>query len=154
MKLFSFRSTLAYTTLACSVALGFLAPGCRGFAQSSSLNLVANIPFAFRSGSTMMPAGKYEIRELSERFVVVRGVDQRRSQILSTIHTEAFKAPDHGKLIFHRVGNKYFLYQIWSPNQTSGYQLPKSHAEKETLRAENNPVPSTTELALNEDPQR
>jgi hypothetical protein len=39
--------------------------------------------------------------------------------------------------------------QIWSPGATNGFELRKSHAEKETIRAANGPVLTNTEFALN-----
>ena len=95
-----------------------------------------------------MPAGRYDIQELSNSVLTVRGTNQNRSQFLVASNAETLKPSDHGKLLFHRYGNRYFLYQIWSSGSTSGAELPKSQAEKETLRAANNPAPSISELAL------
>jgi hypothetical protein len=126
----------------------------RGLAQNSSGHLVADIPFEFHSGSEMMPAGRYDIQELSDHVLILRPSNQHRSQFLIAIRAERLRPSAQGKLVFHRYGSHYFLYQIWSPNLSSGLELTKSHAEKETLRAESNPTPSTTELALNEGAQR
>jgi hypothetical protein len=144
MKLTALKSSV----LACSLALVAFAPGSRAIAQNSTVHLVANVPFDFRSGSEMMPAGRYDIQQLSNNVLIVRGASQPRSQMLVVSNAETFKPSDHGKLLFHRYGNRYFLYQIWSSGNTTGFELPKSHAEKETLRAENNPAPSISELAL------
>jgi len=154
MNIITFKSRLISPVLACSLALAAFAPCSRGLAQNSSGHLVADIPFDFRSGSEMMPAGRYDIQQLSDHVLIVRGVNQNRSQFLVAINAETLKPSARGKLIFHRYGSRYFLYQIWSPNQSTGLELLKSHAEKETLRAENNPAPSTSELALNEGVQR
>jgi hypothetical protein len=153
MKLFSLKSNLSSSLLACSLALGLFAPGSRMIAQTS-LHLVADVPFDFRSGSQLMPAGKYDIRQLSESFVILRPENQHRSQILMTMNTGAYDRPTHSKLVFHRYGNKYFLYQVWSAERSGGLQIPKGHAEKEMLRAQNNVTPSLTELALNEVPRQ
>ena len=145
MKLTALKSSV----LACSLAIVAFAPGSRAIAQNATLNLIANVPFDFRSGSEMMPAGRYDIQQLSNNVLIVRGTNQNRSQFLvAFINAEALKPSDHGKLLFHRYGNRYFLYQIWSSGNTTGIELPKSHAEKETLRAANNPAPSLSELAL------
>jgi hypothetical protein len=154
MNLTALKSSLTSSALACSLALVAFAPGSRAIAQNSTLHLIADVPFNFRSGSEMMPAGRYDIQQLSSHILIVRGTNQHRSQFLSAFNAETLKPSDQGKLVFHRYGNRYFLYQIWSPGQSTGFELPKSHAEKETVRAENNPAPSTTELALNEGTQR
>jgi hypothetical protein len=141
-------TALKSAVLACSLTLVAFAPGSRAIAQNSTLHLVADVPFDFQSGSEMMPAGRYDIQQLSNHVLIVRGTNQPRSQMLIAVSAETLKPSEHGKLRFHRYGNRYFLYQIWSPGNLSGLELPKSHAEQETLRAENNPAPSIAELAL------
>jgi hypothetical protein len=150
MKLTALKSSV----LACSLALIAFAPGSRAIAQNSTLHLIANVPFDFQSGSEMMPAGRYDIQQLSNHVLTVRGTNQPRSQFLLASNAETLKPPDHGKLLFHRYGNRYFLYQIWSSGNTTGFELSKSHAEKEAVRAANNAAPSTSELALSEEPKR
>jgi hypothetical protein len=154
MNLTSLKSRLTPSVLACSLVLAAFAPGSRGLAQNSSTHLIVDIPFDFHSGSEMMPAGRYDIQELSDHVLIVSQPNQHRSQFLIVNSAATLKPSTQGKLLFHRYGSRYFLYQIWSPNTSTGFQLPKSHAEKETLRAENNPAPSTTELALNVGAQR
>jgi hypothetical protein len=139
---------LKSAVLACSLTLVAFAPGSRAIAQNSTLHLVADVPFDFQSGSEMMPAGRYDIQQSDNHVLILRGTNQNRSQFLLALNAEALKPSDHGKLIFHRYGNRYFLYQIWSPGTTTGLELPKGKAEKETLRAANNPAPSISELAL------
>jgi hypothetical protein len=38
------------------------------------------------------------------------------------------------KLVFHRYGDQYFLYQVWAAGATSGRQFPKSRSEREVLQ--------------------
>src|SRR5271154_389688 len=141
-------TALKSAVLACSLTLVAFAPGSRAIAQNSTLHLVADVPFDFQSGSEMMPAGRYDIRQSANHVLILRGTNQNRSQFLLALNAEALKPSDHGKLLFHRYGNRYFLYQIWSPGTTTGLELPKGKAEKEALRAANNPAPSISELAL------
>jgi hypothetical protein len=149
MNFISLKSVLTPSVLACALTLGLFAPGSSASAQTT-LRVVADIPFDFRSGSEMMPAGKYEIKALSSHVLLVRGETQNRSQLLIARSAITLKPSDHGKLVFHRYGNKYFLYQVWSSGQSDGFELPKGHAEKEAIRAANTPAPTTTELAFNE----
>ena len=154
MNLFSLKSTLNSSVLACSIALGVLAPGYRASAQNADLHLIAKIPFDFRSGSNVMPAGEYQITKLSDHILLLRGSDQHRSQIMQVSSAISLNQPERGKLVFHRYGNQYFLYQVWSGGKADGFQCPKSHSEKEMLRAQNQPVPSNSELALNDQPRQ
>jgi hypothetical protein len=154
MNLTALKSNLTSSVLACSLGLVAFAPGSRAIAQDATLHLIANVPFDFQSGSETMPAGRYDIQELSNHVLIVRGTNQPRSQFLLASTAETLKPSDQGKLVFHRYGNRYFLYQIWSPGNPSGFELSKSHAEKEAVRAANNVAPSTSELALSEQPKR
>jgi hypothetical protein len=151
MNRISLKSMLTPSVLAVALTLSSFATGSRASAQTTpTLHVVADIPFDFRSGSEMMPAGRYDIQTLSNHILVMRGATQNRSQFLVAIDAATAQPSDHGKLVFHRYGNKYFLYQVWSAGEASGFQLPKGHAEKEVIRAANNPAPTTTELALND----
>jgi hypothetical protein len=150
MNRISLKSMLTPSLLAVALTLSSFAPGAGASAQTPTLHVVADIPFNFRSGSEMMPAGKYDIQMLSRHILVVRGATQNRSQFLIAIDAMALRPSDHGKLVFHRYGNKYFLYQVWSRGESNGFEVPKGHAEKEVIRAATTPAPTTTELALNE----
>jgi hypothetical protein len=150
MNRISLKSMLTPSVLGVALTLSSFTAGSRASAQTPTLHVVADIPFDFRSGSEMMPAGRYDIQTLSRHILVVRGATQNRSQLLVAIDAAALKPSDHDKLVFHRYGNKYFLYQLWSSGWSSGFELPKGHAEKEVIRAGNTPAPTTTELALNE----
>jgi hypothetical protein len=154
MNLTALKSNLTSSVLACSLALVAFAPGSRAIAQNSTLHVIANVPFDFQSGSEMMPAGRYDIQQLSNHILIVRGTNQPRSQFLLASNAETLKPSDRGKLVFHRCGNRYFLYQIWSPGNSSGFELPESHAEREAVRAANYAAPSTSELALSAEPKR
>jgi hypothetical protein len=37
------------------------------------------------------------------------------------------------KLVFDKIGNRYFLREIWTASRDRGLSLPQSKAEKETL---------------------
>jgi len=37
-------------------------------------------------------------------------------------------------LVFHRVGDEYFLYQIWTAGSTQGRELPQPKRETELAR--------------------
>jgi hypothetical protein len=148
MNFLSLKSIITPSVLASAFVLSAFSPGSSAVAQDPG-HLVANVPFDFRTGSEIMPAGKYDIRTLSDHVLLLRGVTQNRSQILMAVGSTTMKPSERGKLVFHRYGNKYFLYQIWSAGASTGFEFPKTHAEKETIRAANNPVPTTSELALN-----
>jgi hypothetical protein len=147
MKLLSLKSLILPSALTfASVLTGFV-PATRVIAQEP--HIVVDVPFDFRSGSQIMPAGKYDIRALSDHLLAMRERNGSKSLALLAIAAQTRTSSTHGKVIFHRYGSKYFLYQMWLPNDVNGFEFPKGHAEKEAIRAANAPIPTTTELALN-----
>src|ERR1700692_3867576 len=98
MNLTTLKSILTSSVLACSLGLVALAPGSRAIAQNATLHLIANVPFDFQSGSEMMPAGRYDIQQLSNHVLIVRGTNQPRLQMLVAFNAETLKPSDHGKL--------------------------------------------------------
>jgi hypothetical protein len=55
-----------------------------------------------------------------------------RSKVIRTsIPVLARDTTQKPKLVFHRYGDQYFLYQVWPAGATTGRQLPKSRGERE-----------------------
>jgi hypothetical protein len=153
MKNLSFTSTLKSSLLACAFALGVLASTSSAVAQSSSTTLKVEIPFTFQVGSQHMPAGTYDIDLMSGPTVLLRGPGHGGSFVI--VHSaEVLQAPNNGKVVFDRYGNKYFLHQIWTAGDRQGRECVKSRAEKEILMSQNNQAPTLVEIALNAGPQR
>src|SRR5215471_3742424 len=81
------------------------------YAQSQ-ITLTANVPFAFSIDGKSLPAGAYEVRELGSRATVIETKDGKN-------HAMGLYAPagecksGESKLVFHRVGDSYFLAEIW-----------------------------------------
>ena len=78
------------------------------YAQSA---VKANVPFAFNVGTSQLPAGSYRIKvKTCSGLVMIRN-----STPLPTTLAWPTGAPGgkSGKLVFLRLGNRYFLTQIW-----------------------------------------
>lgn len=88
----------------------------------------ADVPFAFKVGSAQLPAGTCEIRTVNDATVVIRSLDGGISA-LSMARQEYSNASTGAKLVFHRLGDHYFLTQIWKDG--SGMVVPRSEEEKE-----------------------
>ncbi len=106
---------------------------------AQSLRVKANIPFAFMVGGKSMPAGEY---------MVDRSLTDRPAGFLS-ITNEAgggcFAWPvvvgggadvthNQPELIFHRYGDRYFLYQVWDGFSTTGFQIRPSRDERKATQ--------------------
>jgi hypothetical protein len=109
------------------VVLSLLLTVAGAHAQSATR---ANVPFAFKVGTTQMPAGTYNVQnELGTNLVVVRNVRTGTSVVAMGLQ----KAPSEktNKLIFHRYGSQYFLTEILGEKGSQGMVFRATRQEKE-----------------------
>ena len=114
---------------------------------AQELHVQAKIPFNFMLHDKVYPAGEYVMRILtSDNMVWISNADGTTS-VLAPV-SAGTKSPAKGtKLVFHRVGDTYFLYQLWVDGYTAARQFPKSHPETRiTLNA---PTSGTIVVAAN-----
>lgn len=108
-------------------------------AQSPSPRVVAHIPFDFSIGDRKLPAGKYSVgrlRQNSDDAVLTVDDEAGRSKVIRTsIPVRNIDINENPKLVFHRYGDQYFLYQVWPAGTTTGRQFSRSRAEREAERA-------------------
>jgi hypothetical protein len=149
MKNTQLTSILGSKLIACALTIGSFAMTQPASAQDGATLAVANIPFAFQTELQTLPAGMYRIRqESSGRLILLLGPG-KASGYVSTISATKPHRSDHGTLVFDRLGDKYFLRQIWTAGSADGLECPMSHAEKASLVAANQQAPSSTEVAIN-----
>ncbi len=112
-----------------------------GSALAQTVYIRGNIPFDFMVGKATLPSGAYEIRSLGDgpdRMLLLQGPDGHSNAIVSANRIESLKGSDRTKLVFDRVGDQYFLREIWTEGARSGRQFPKSKLESE-LAMNNSP---------------
>ncbi len=115
-----------------SLAAGlFTAVACSSlYAQTADLQ--ANIPFDFRMGEKVMPAGQYLIHNSPDGVLAVRQQDGgHAAAMLLTLPASRKTTPAKGALEFNRYGDTYFLSKIWAPDSREGRALFKTTREKE-----------------------
>jgi hypothetical protein len=95
--------------------------------------MAADVPFAFTVGSSQMPAGKYDVKQV-ERATLIETTD-RSSHVLGLYQYAGPNKAGETKLVFDKIGDRYFLRQVWSSNSGQGLQVPASKQEKEVLSA-------------------
>ncbi|SRR6266540_6017394 len=104
-------------------------------AQIDSDSIIeANVPFSFVVGKTTLPAGKYEIKGFDDNTPAVLELRAKGRKTIN-FETEAAQMRDgepatKTELVFDKVGDKYFLSQVWVAGNGSGSQLVKSKMEK------------------------
>jgi len=103
-------------------------------AQSLQYRIRVNIPFDFSIANKKLPAGNYSVGRAIQNsdntvLSILDGRGHTREARLS-IPVFAAEAKNQATLVFHRYGDEYFLYQVWTAGETTGRQFLKSSAER------------------------
>jgi hypothetical protein len=106
------------------------------FAQST-IQVTADIPFAFYAGNEKMPAGEYVVKgDTGSQVVILSTPRGTPSAFLFTDYSMVSdKNPGQAHLTFHRYGTRCYLAGVWSPVSASGRALRKSRGEREAEAA-------------------
>ena len=110
-------------------------------AQAQTTNVKASIPFDFVVGDHAYTAGEYTVKSMSESGAAIRIDSADESDKGITLSNACSKAqPAVGTtLVFHRLGNNYFLYQIWTEGNSLGREFSMSKAEVKIAKNYNKP---------------
>jgi hypothetical protein len=120
-------------------------------ATAQSPQLLAEIPFDFSAGDYTLPAGKYIVNVANpasgNNVLRIRSTDGKAGMVLLT-HSVISKRQDQAKLVFHRIGDRYFLAQAWAAGDSTGMEAMKSRSERATERELSVSVRSSEAVAL------
>ena len=135
MKAASFR--ISMTAI---VALALMATTHTARAQEP---LLVNIPFAFTAGRMTLRPGEYRVQKMAydSPALLIQRADQSAATVVTSFTAEANAKQAQSKLVFHRCGNRYFLFQVWTVGSERGRELPKSSPEQEQGLAAHNQMP-------------
>jgi hypothetical protein len=106
----------------------------------------ADIPFGFTAGNITMPAGEYQIANSDHPGTLLIRSEGSSGMFVGANAAQANGRAGSTKLVFHRYGDRYFLYQIWVQGEDRGSEVPMTKFEKE-LSASNARPSSVTILA-------
>jgi len=95
---------------------------------AQAVNVRAQVPFNFVLGNRTYPAGEYSIQSLVYYSYSLR-ISNRKAKVAGLI--ESFPVtfvnePRQTALVFTRIGNTYFLYQVRSEDSSVGRQFRRS----------------------------
>ena len=97
-----------------------------------------NVPFDFTVGKVSLPAGSYSVSRIGsiQTHLQLTRNDGKEGTIerINYVELNRGQVSEAAKLIFHRYGDQYFLAQFWNLGSTTGYELPRSKAEREIGR--------------------
>jgi hypothetical protein len=115
--------------------------------QAQTRVLTADVPFSFHVGSTVMPQGSYSVSETPDGVVAWIKPQQQAAKPVLTYNAVG-KDRTEPVLVFHRVGQEYFLAEIWAGNRLTGRALPRSPLEKELAQSAAAPSLAVVRVAL------
>ena len=99
----------------------------------SDVTIQANIPYTFNVGNTRLPAGKYKVKVASDKdlnLMEIRSDDGRTSVFFETVTAVSNEIPGKTALVFDKIGDEYFLSQVWLGGHRSGNQLFESKIQQ------------------------
>jgi hypothetical protein len=112
-------------------AIGLFAAVACSDLRAQTMELRAKVPFDFRMGEKLMPAGLYLIHHSAGLLTVREQGGSNTAAMFLTLPEYRPHTPTTGTLEFNRYGENYFLAKIWAPGSRDGRSLTKSSTEKE-----------------------
>ena len=109
--------------------------------HAQSTNVTASVPFDFVVGDHAYPAGDYVVTSISDTGVpiLIRNTDQSENGIALSNSCSSGKPATATKLVFQRMGNQYFLYQVWREGSSEGREFRISKTEMRLARNSDKP---------------
>jgi hypothetical protein len=113
----------------------------------SDTRIVVKVPFDFVIGSKIVPAGQLTVQRLAleKDVLTMRNRDAKLNIFANSSRIETKEPSATTGLVFHKYGNRYFLWKVKVEGSQTAYRLPESPAEAE-LQAQN--VQATEEILL------
>lgn len=114
-------------------------------------NLKVNIPFDFSVKGATLPAGEYIVSRVSttdEMSLTMQRTDGKGAAIVLAKRIQANERQEESRLVFNRIGDHYFLSQVWTSGDSEGRELYKTKKEQslENELAKNNQQPEVIAL--------
>jgi hypothetical protein len=117
--------------------IGFIMAAAFAAQAQTTRRIVINVPFDFMVGKKSLPAGTYTIRQLTrdnDKVLLVQSADAHTTQVAATNPVDKHAASEVAQLDFHRYGDTYFLFRVWTPGVPTGRELPRSQSERLVIR--------------------
>ena len=110
-------------------------------ARAQQHGVKADVPFDFVVGDRAYPAGEYMLKTLINSNGVIRleNIREISTAFIPTNPCEKGKPSTETKLVFHRMGERYFLYQVWTAGNLTGREFPKGRVEVELAQNRESP---------------
>ena len=98
--------------------------------------VAAQIPFSFHVGDSILPSGSYtaDTNMTAVGVLCLRSADRRSSVLVISHGVRSSAGTAKARLIFHKYGDEYFLFQVWTAG-SSGRELVQTRHEAELATA-------------------
>jgi len=110
-------------------------------AQAQTTNITAKIPFGFIVGNQTYSAGEYTVRSMSQSSPAIRidNADESEKGITLANVCRSGGAADATTLVFQRLGDNYFLYQVWTGGSNTGREFPMTKTQVQLAKNDSKP---------------
>jgi hypothetical protein len=110
-------------------------------AQAQTTNVKAKIPFHFVVGNQTYSAGEYTVRSMSQSSSAIRidNADESEKGITLANVCRSASAAGATTLVFQRLGNNYFLYQVWTDGSDTGREFPMTKTQVQLAKNDSKP---------------
>jgi hypothetical protein len=110
-------------------------------ARAQQKPVKADVPFDFVVGNRAYPAGEYTLRAALNDSGVVRieNINEVPAAFTQSNPCSKTMPSRETKLVFHRMGGHYFLYQVWIEGYVTGREFPKGRIEVELAQNHEQP---------------
>jgi hypothetical protein len=116
-------------------------------ARAQQNGVKADVPFDFVVGNRAYPAGEYILKSaLNDNSLIrIENTQEVLSGFAVTNSCAKGMPSKETKLVFHRMGGHYFLYQVWTAGNVTGREFPKGRIEVQL--AQNHETPEIVIVA-------
>jgi hypothetical protein len=116
----------------------------------SNLKLRVNVPFSFVAEGTTFSSGEYEVTQLNETVLVLRNLGDHSSAVEKTEAAQKEGVSGVAALVFHRIGDRYFLEQVTTRSSGMAHQLEISPLEKQLAQSRRMPKPNVVNVVAHD----
>lgn len=101
----------------------------------ASAQMRANIPFDFAAAGSNLAAGEYtlETTGATDQVLQMCNLQQHRCVFVIASQVASQGKNVHGKLVFNRYGDQYFLSEVWSRSLVQ--TLPQDRRERQLAKS-------------------
>jgi hypothetical protein len=102
-------------------------------ASAQSLHSTATVPFEFRMGDKVLPAGSYTVYEESQQgqgLLTLVDAHSKKLAVSYAFPVDSTSPAVNAQWLFHRYGDNYFLAEIRIKGRSQDQRLPVSRSEK------------------------